>query len=282
MKVFIRLLLRDLKRFLRMISGNGDNYSWEKFHKEVRVKGCDLLRELDGFSNPVFIAGCQRSGTTALARLIMKSEGMVSHWMSRDDELDGAMILSGLIKSPVDGRHCFQTTYMNECYTEYFDVANDFKLIWVLRNPYSVVYSMHYNWGRFSFNELFAGCGYQMMPVELQKKYQRFGKLALPRIKRACYSYNGKVKQAVELMDRLGPEKMMIIDYDDLVSEKEKILVRIYQFIGLPFDKVYMDKIHGKSIAKSSNLDLYEKNSIDLISMPLYEKVKGMAFLHSS
>lgn len=275
-RVFVRLLLRDIKRFLKNITGMGDLYSWERFHKDIRSKGCNLLQNINRFPNPVFVAGCQRSGTTVLARVIGQSEGMVSHWKIQDDELEGAMILSGLIDYRVDGRHCFQTTYLNECYTEYFDKDKDFKLIWVLRNPYSVVYSMHYNWGRFSFNELFDACGYPMMPEETQHRYKKLGKLGISRIERACYSYNGKVAQATELFEKLGSEKIMIIDYDDMVSNKHKILPSIYEFINLEYKENYCDKIHGRSVSKSDQLSVFERESIERISLPVYEKTKEL------
>jgi len=276
MKVFIRLLLRDIKRILRTVAGMGDSYSWERFHKDVRVNGCDLLKYLNRFPEPVLVAGCQRSGTTALARVISQSEGMESHWKIHDDELDGAMILSGLVDYPVDGRHCFQTTYLNECYTEYFDKDKEYKLIWVLRNPYSVIYSMNYNWGRFSFNELFDACGYPLMPKEQQHRYYKLGKLGISRIERACYSYNAKAVQSIELLDKLGSAKMMIIDYEDLVSNKHKILPSIYKFINLEYKESYGDKIHDRSVSKSDQLTVLEKESIEKISLPVYEKVREL------
>lgn len=274
MKVFIRLVLRDIKRLLKSIIGKGYVYSWERFHKDVRLKGCNLLKYLDRYQEPVLVSGCQRSGTTALARLISESDGMVGHWKTHDDELDGAILLSGLVENPLQGRYCFQTTYLNECYTEYFDTNTDFRLIWVLRNPYSVIYSMHYNWGRFSFNELFQACGYSMMPEEQRVRYDKYGKLGVSRIERACYSYNGKVSQAFEIFKKLGRKKMLVIDYDDLINDKHILLPLIYKFIHLDYKEDYSNKIHNRSVGKLNKLSEKEKDVIKNISFPLYEKVK--------
>ncbi len=118
-----------------------------------------LLHRIDEFPDSVLVTGCQRSGTTALARAINASPAMVDYRFGRDDELDAAQILAGRVDHVPRGRYCFQTTYLNQCYGEYLEHRSPQRIVWVLRNPYSVVYSMVYNWGRFAFNELFAACG---------------------------------------------------------------------------------------------------------------------------
>ena len=91
------------------------------------------------FGGAILVTGCQRSGTTILSRIITRSDGMVDYWFGRDDELDAALILSGHVwHSPV-GRYCFQTTYLNECYEEYFQCDLNQKIIWMIRSPYSVI-----------------------------------------------------------------------------------------------------------------------------------------------
>ena len=158
-RVYFRYLKRDLLLFIRTLTNTGDTQSWKRFHNEVRTNGCNLLDNLIEYPDSVLVSGCQRSGTTILARVITQSEGMVNDWRRSDDELDAALILSGKEKRKNVGRYCFQTTYLNECYGEYFNKNYKFKLIWVLRNPLSVIYSMRYNWGSLSFNELYDACG---------------------------------------------------------------------------------------------------------------------------
>src|SRR3989304_2398887 len=132
--------------------------SWAMFDRKVRASGKKLLGELDRLHGAILVAGCQRSGTTALSRLITGSDGMVDFQFGADDELDAALILSGWGPHPPrQGRYCFQTTYLNNSYPEYFE-HRDYKLIWVLRNPASVVYSMLYNWKTVALNRLFRHC----------------------------------------------------------------------------------------------------------------------------
>jgi hypothetical protein len=116
--------------------------------------GQRLLAKLDDYPDAILVAGCQRSGTTALARLLKRADGMIDHAFGHDDELDGALLLAGHATRGTEGRHCFQTTYLNDRFREYFE-HRAFRLIWMLREPRSVVYSMLNNWKRGALNRLF-------------------------------------------------------------------------------------------------------------------------------
>lgn len=275
--VYLRYLKRDSMLALKIAFGMGDTQSWKRFHNEVRSQGYHLLRMLGKFENSILVAGCQRSGTTILARVITQSEGMINYPVRSDDELDAALILSGVEEHEPKGRYCFQTTYLNECYPEYFNDKYDYKLIWVLRNPFSVVYSMKYNWSRFSFNELFDACGATLLNDIEKQRYERHGRKAFSRTARACLSYNGKELQALELMKSLGKNRILVVEYDDLVRNKSTILPYIYSFIQLPYKAHYADKIHNESVKKLDRLSRPERNIIEELSVPVYEKVKMIA-----
>ena len=182
---------------------NSNIKTWQKFAKHVRSNGCNLLSRLDEFPNSVLVSGCQRSGGTMLAGIITHSEGMTDFAWSKDDELDGALILSGYADCVPEGRYCFQTTYLNECVTEYYRHTPDFKLIWLLRNPYSVVYSLLHNWKRFALNELFLGCGINLLPEDARRRYERYGLIAINRLTRACLSYNAKISQVSQQLGQI-------------------------------------------------------------------------------
>ena len=166
--------------------GNTPINTWKRFARDVRAGKCKLLKELPKFDNSILVAGCQRSGTTALSRVITTSNGMVNYWFGKDDELDAALILSGNVHHVPRGRYCFQTTYLNECYIEYFDHLQKHRLIWIIRNPFSVIYSMMYNWGSFAFNELFDACGAPLLGEEESRNYVRFGRIVVPRLRESC------------------------------------------------------------------------------------------------
>ncbi len=249
--------------------------SWQKFAKYVRSNGCHLLKELDKFPDSVLVAGCQRSGTTMLARIITKSEGMVNYWFGHDDELDAAIILSGCIDHKQTGRYCFQTTYLNENYHEYFE-HNGYKIIWVLRNPYSVVYSMLNNWETFALNELFKGCASDLLTGKEKRRYELFGIWGIGRLKRACLSYNAKTSQVLELKKRLGDAIILMIDYDELVLNKEQILPLIYKFIDLPYKPEYGESIRPKNLKKAEQFSVKKKSIIEKRCMPVYEEARQL------
>lgn len=261
-----------------MLADNRKNgiRTWRQFARKVRVRGCELLNNLDAFNESVLVAGCQRSGTTMLARIITGSDGMTEYRFGKDDELDAGLILSGAVAYQADGRYCFQTTYLNECYGEYFQHPGKFRLIWVIRNPASVVYSLVHNWKRFALNELFDGCGKQLLTQRHAAYYKYVGRHAITPLRRACLSYVGKVSQVFELQKRLGSEVLMVVDYDELVSEKEVLLPEIYEFIELPYVEEYAKNIRTSSLKKSERLTRREKTLVDELCVPVYEKARHL------
>ncbi len=253
--------------------------SWEAFGRQVRQhdeKGKNLLAQLDKFPSSILVTGCQRSGTTMLSRIITTSDGMVNYWFGRDDELDAALILSGEVdyspQSPKE-RHCFQTTYLNERYLEYFTKDSSHRLIWVLRNPYSVVYSMAYNWKRFARNELFDAVGKQVMPKEELEKSRFWGRPFISKLKKACFAYNGKISQLPQIKEKLGSDRVWVVDYDELVKNKTRLLPEIYEFIDLPYKDSYCEKIKSSSIGKADKMSAQHKEYVAKHCFPLYEKM---------
>jgi len=253
--------------------------TWAQFAREVRSKGCNLLARLDEFPQSVLVTGCQRSGTTMLSRIIRQSEGMVNYQFCSDDELAAALILSGHAPHTpkANGRYCFQTTYVNECVREYYRCINGHKIIWVLRNPYSVVHSMLYNWESSALNRLFMGCGIHFLN---QEKNHRYGWLKMRRVsklQRACLSYCGKVSQVFELKEWLKLDRMVVVDYDDLVKDKDEILPIIYGFIDLAYKSDYPKKIHSRSLNRFSSLSKRELAMIEEWCVPIYDEAKELA-----
>lgn len=254
----------------------GSIRNWKQFARDVRSRGCCLLARLDDFPSAILVAGCQRSGTTMLSRIITQSEGMVNYWIGPDDELDAALILAGVRHHEPRGRYCFQTTYLNECYDEYFHHDNGYRLIWVLRNPFSVVFSLLHNWSRFALNELFRACGSQYLQGSKKRYYEWFDTWGVNRLQRAVLAYNGKVSQLFDLHGGLGAERVLVLDYDDLVQSPGSMLPRIYGFIDLPYKKDYANAIHSKSLKKADRLTRCEHQLIEQYCMPVYESARRL------
>lgn len=248
--------------------------TWKQFAREVRSQGCQLLKRLDEFPNSILVAGCQRSGTTVLSRVLTGTAGMVNYWFGKDDELAAALLLAGRVAHEPRGRYCFQTTYVNECYHEYFAHRNGHRLIWVLRNPFSVVYSLVYHWRRFAFNELFRACGMPLLDADESKRYRRFGVWGVNRVTRACLSYQGKVSQIFEISKRMGEDRVLVVEYDDIVEHRDKLLPYIYDFVDLSFKNEYGQSIHARSLRKAEKLSSKEFAKIETLCVPVYHEAK--------
>ena len=257
--------------------------SWPQFAKKIRTPGRKLLARLDLFPSPVLVSGCQRSGTTILTDILLRHPDLYDYRQGGDSELEGALILAGAINIPGQiKRTCFQTTYLNENYQEYFDYCNTFRMIWVIRNPYSVVYSMCYHWkrklqvGNFALNELFNACGAQNLNPLEKRIYNVAGGLLIPSFRKACLAYVGKTEHLFELAQNLK-NNITVIDYDDLIMKKEQVLPYIFHFVGLEFSDKYSAMIHGKGISRASGLSLKQKKVIKNVCMPTYKKARAFA-----
>ena len=209
-----------------------------------------------------------------LARIITQSDGMTNYWFGKDDELDAALLLSGYVGHTPKGRYCFQTTYVNERYQEYFDYSESFKMIWMIRNPYSVVYSLIYNWPRSALKATFKMCAaYQLS--RFQKLMEDFsGSRWVSPVRRASLLYKAKSMHLLDLVERLNRDRILVIDYDDLVSNKDVLLRQIYRFVELDYNPEYSKKIHNESVDKKSKLSESEKRIVERVTLPIYEKVQ--------
>jgi hypothetical protein len=252
--------------------------SWKRFHRGPRRLTQPLLSELGRYGNCVMVAGCQRSGTTMLTRAIAGSRGFQRFRLTHDDELDAALILAGYVKVPDDRRYCFQTTYLNERYPEYAGMDSSQRLIWVLRNPYSVVHSMLGNWKRFALNELYECCGVSRATTKRARRTMLPWPLGPSRIEKACFSYSAKTAQVLEIRKLLRAEQLLIVDYDTLVRSAAQSLARIFAFVGEPLDPLYEAGVHSDSVQKASRMPESVKRMIEDTCLPTYRECLALAF----
>jgi hypothetical protein len=265
-------------RYNRPVVLNGSPIrSWAAFNALVKRPGQPLLARLDDYADPILVAGCQRSGTTALARLLKRADGMVDHAFGHDDELDGALLLAGHATRDTDGRHCFQTTYLNDRFPEYFE-HRGFRLIWMLREPRSVVYSMLSNWKRGALNRLFDACGADVLAQASEPAALRTGWLGPSRLAKACASYVAKTDQTLTLAQRLGG-RMAVVDYDELTASKHALLPQLCAFAGLEYDARLADALHDRSVSKGSRLAARDAEYVDRFCMPAYARARTVRTL---
>lgn len=248
--------------------------TWPQFNRIVRSNGRKLLKRLDEFPNSILVTGCQRSGTTILANILTQSPGMTNYGFGRHDELATALILSGYVEHTPKGRYCFQTTYINERYHEYYEHFEVFKMVWVIRNPYSAIYSLMYNWPRPALNAAFMMCAaYQLSGID-KRMYGFWGSRWVSPVRQASLLYRAKTLHLLDLVEKLDGDKIFVVDYDDLVSDKNKVLQQIYRFVELDYKPEYSKKIHNKSIDKKAKLSEREKMVVENLALPIYKKAQ--------
>lgn len=251
--------------------------SWARFQKGPRARPEPLLKCLEDYGNCVLVAGCQRSGTTMVTRIIAGSDGFHPLSLTRDDELDAALALAGYVKLPRDSRYCFQTTYLNERYFEYQRILPDQRLIWLLRNPYSVVYSMVYHWRRSALDRLYDSARHDEPELELLKKTHPIWQFRLERIEKACIAYRYKTLQTMKIRDLVPPGQLLILDYDRVVEDKNAAFPAIFRFIGEPFRSSYTDAVKPDSLQKAKRLSHRERELVERIAMPAYRACQAFA-----
>lgn len=255
---------------LSRITPDSSVTSWKRFEKIVRPNTPHLLGRLDDFPFSILVTGCQRSGTTLLTSIISQSSGIVNYQFGHDSELDGALILAGVIDHAPRGRYCFQTTYLNNAYKEYFRYTRGHRIIWVLRDPVAVVYSILYNWRRGALNRLFKSCGTHLLTMPYQFLYSCFGILSVSRIRRACLSYKGKTSQLFELKSNLPDGNLLVIDYEDMITHSKKLLSALFRHIDLDYKTDYGAPVHSNSLKKGYAFSDKKKALIRRLCMPVY------------
>ena len=250
-----------------------DRYrTWQRFHHGPRRESQPLLRALPRYPDCVLVAGCQRSGTTMLTRLIAGARAFRPLRLTSDDELDAALALAGYVDLPTGSRYCFQTTYLNERYEEYATLGSRQKLLWVIRNPHSVAYSMLHNWRRWGLNELYEASrelAVQREPALGQGMGWPFGP---SRARKACIAYVGKRAQILRIRQIVPAAQLMVIEYDEVVQQPAAWLPRIFEFIGEPYDPVYAAAVRSDSVGKANRLPERTRAQLEQLAMPTYRE----------
>jgi hypothetical protein len=243
--------------------------SWTEFEDLVAVRGRPLLARLDYYEDALLVAGCAWSGDTAIARLLKRTEGIADHGFGHDDELDGALLLAGHVDRFDPRRHCFQTTYLGQRFGEYFE-HDDFRLIFLLREPLSVVCAMLNSRKRAALDRLLPAGGGPPYP----EGASRVPLAGASRLDKACAAYVESVARTAEIASRLGP-RVTIVDYDELAARRARLLPQLFEFAGVPFDPELLSHLHGKSVHKGHTLAAWEAELVAQLAAPAYRRARA-------
>jgi hypothetical protein len=242
--------------------------SWHDFYAAMGDE--PLLEHLTEYPDALLIAGCDWSATTAVTRLFKRVTSFADSSWGHDDELDGALLLAGLRRRRVAGRHCFQTSYVRERYREYF-AHDDFRLIWIVREPRAAVCSL-------------LGSRQKALALPRRTALGLAGKSAggegVSRLDKACALYVASIRQTLELKERLG-ERIAIVDYDDLANNRERLLPALCRFAKVDCDADLLRHLHGKSVRKGV-LASWEAAIVDERALPAYRRARCAATTSSA
>ena len=237
--------------------------SWSDFYAVVGDE--PFLAKLDDYPGALLVAGCDWPAATAITRLFKRLPPFSASSWGHDDELDGALLLAGRSERRTDGRNCFQTTYLRDRYREYF-AHDDFKLVWIVREPRATVRS------------LLATRGRALPPRNaLGLPGKSTGGQGTSRLEKACAAYLASIRQTTELKERLG-ERLAIVDYDELVADRNRLLPALCRFAGVACDVQVLRHLHGKSVRKGA-LAGFEAAIVDQLALPAYRRARAAATL---
>jgi hypothetical protein len=237
---------------------NSEITSWPDFYAALADR--PLLAKLDDYRDALLIAGCDWSAVTAITHLFKRLHGVADSAWSPNDELDGALLLAGLCpRRHASDRPCFQTTYLGERYREY--LAHDqFKLVWIVREPCAAVHSM------LSRRER------ERTPYPAFALPGNSPRQGASRLEKACTAYAASIRQMLELKERLG-ERMTVVDYDELSADRNRLLPALCRFASVSYDANLLRHLHGKSVRKGT-LASFEVAIVEQLAMPVYRRAR--------
>ena len=264
----LRLTLARHKRrahLTELVHRRGDHgiNSWSSFY--TALNDAPLFARLDDYPKALLIGGCDWAAATAITRLFKRLPCFADSSWGHDDELDGALLLAGRSARRTVGRPCFQTTYVRERYREYF-AHDDFKLIWVVREPRAAVSSLLASRGRALPHRNTLGLSGKSA-----------GGQGASRLEKACAAYTASIRQTLELKERLG-ERVAVVDYDELATDRSRLLPALCRFANVSCDGHVLRHLHGKSVRKGV-LASFEATIVDQLALPAYRRARSAATL---
>lgn len=236
--------------------------SWPAFYAAVADR--PLLAKLDDYGDSLLIAGCDWSAVTAVTHLFKRLPGFADSAGRHEDELDGALLLAGLRPHRAPGRPLFQTTYVGERYREYL-AHEDFKLVWIVREPRAAVRSLLSSRERACTPG--PACGLAGSSAGQGSS----------RLEKACTAYIASIRQMLELKEQLG-KHIAVVDYDELSADRNRLLPALCRFASVDCNANLLRHLHGKSTRKGG-LASFEGAIVDELAMPAYRRARSVETL---
>ena len=247
-------------------------------------------------TTPVFVLGCQRSGTTMLQRVFARSrqvegyfEGnrraMTERWRLRDDA-----VISGIVNKSSKKVALFKPLNDSQWADRFLDAFPGSRIIWMFRDPFDTVNSAVAKWGDGQLGMMTwiasaireAGSLEAATEIlETRPGYAIYAERMSPGVRDKLLRWTSEpltehTGAAVlwylrnRIFFDLGlaeDDRAMLMGYEALVQSKEKHIREICRFIGIRYSARYAADIRTSSVGRSPRPELpddIEESVVDL------------------
>ncbi len=222
---------------------------------------------------PIFVLGCQRSGTTMLIKHLGKSSeisvyGEGDPRANKDHRFKDEQAIKRVIAKDRKQRIIFKPLNDIQYADRFLEFHKNAKAIWIYRNYNDVVNSAIIKWKDVQKNIIFWIAKHYGQPWDCNNKYDRdcaiyaegMSKDAAQTLKQAVHSDMSNEDGAALLWFSrskfyfdLGLDKnenVLLVKYEDIVENPTKFFKRIFDFIECRYDDNYAKGIRTTSIEK--------------------------------
>jgi hypothetical protein len=229
---------------------------------------------------PVFIVGCQRSGTTMLVNVFRKSpECRVYNEGNKNPAFDYYRLRSNeivkyLIQKSKQSIVVFKPVLDSQHIDRLLDLFPHAKAVWMYRDYRDVVKSSVTKWQGDQKDIMYGiAAGIRRNPRHHQYAIaDQMTESTLDLVKKLCRPDMSPADGAALLwyvrnliyFERglQQDHRVILIKYEDLVTDPQEYCSRIFEFIGCHFDRTYVDDIFDTSVRRTSVFDLNKEIEI--------------------
>lgn len=246
--------------------------------KSLRTAGRKLVGVLDRsqgavrpdeqIKTPVFIVGCQRSGTTMLQRVFTACPQMRVHGEGSTEAFsEGVRIRpEAVIRALIDDSPAPIVVFKPLNDSQHTDVLlksqPNAKAIWMYRHFHDVVNSLVEKWGdaqvesvRHIATGTRSGPGFEALVECVSPEHlalaRRLNESGLSAVDAAAFIWY--LRNAIYFDLKLDTDPAVLLcKYEDTVTDPERYVRRLFDFVGGPFSSDYVAKVSSASVNKSA------------------------------
>lgn len=225
-------------------------------------------------SSPIFIVGCQRSGTSMLMSVL---DRQIDTWVYSDDhkkafEKYRLKPLKTRLKLLENARArwvIFKPLCDSQNIDNLLSENSEAKAIWIYRRFQDVSNSAIRNWGgaqKHMIHNLARNEKWDHWMVEKLREEHRALVKSLYSEKMSDHTAAGLkwyLRNAIFFDNELHKrqDRIILVKYEDLVNSPRTQFENVFTFLKIPFSKSYISEIHNTSIGKNSFPEIDNKVS---------------------